>query len=57
MGSRRQAFVISTLECPVCGEKFTVPRRKGRQRSVGHIKDIWCPRCKSIRKFTEYGSR
>lgn len=55
MGLRKQAYVISELECPVCGNRFTVPRKKGKQRAVGHIKDIWCPCCKATRKFIERG--
>ena len=55
MGSKRQQYIISELKCPVCGNNFSVPRRKGKLRPIGHIKDIWCPVCKKTQKFIEIG--
>lgn len=42
-------YYLRTFRCPVCGERRTAPKK---QRSeAGHIKDLWCSRCKDIRKF------
>lgn len=53
MGLRKQPYIISELTCPECGKIFPIPRWKGAKRSHGHIKDIWCPYCKGIKKFVE----
>lgn len=53
---RKKAYEVSVLVCPECGTKMFVPRGKGQKRSVGHIKDMWCYKCKEKRKFVEGGS-
>ena len=49
---------ISNLYCTECNSKFYIPRMKHRKREQGHIKDIYCYKCKKITKFkeTEYGT-
>ena len=44
--------LISDFYCQGCGANFPLPRT-GNQREKGHIKDLWCPYCKAIMKFTE----
>jgi uncharacterized protein CbrC (UPF0167 family) len=46
-------FKIDTLICTCCEEKMYVPRMAGHYRKRGHIKDMYCPRCKAKRKFIE----
>lgn len=49
----RRNMTLSTFVCEVCGAKIELPRRKGKQREVGHIKDIYCFKCKDTRKHDE----
>ena len=43
----------SILICPVCKKQFPIMRSLSSQRERNHVKDIWCPFCGKIRKFTE----
>ena len=42
----------SDFVCPKCGFVIPLPRVR-RQREKGHIKDLYCPRCKKIIKTVE----
>jgi hypothetical protein len=46
-------IVISTLVCGDCGSKFPIPRKANQLREYGHIKDLWCYKCKRVAKFVE----
>ena len=50
---RKQKFMITHFYCNDCGTEIPLPRRIGRMRERDHVKDIWCPKCKAIKKFTE----
>lgn len=50
---RKRRFEISRLFCPVCENKFPIPRRKDKRRKNGHKKDIWCPYCKEVKTMIE----
>jgi len=41
------------LQCPKCGEIITIWRRTGKQKKVGHIKDLYCYVCKEVTKQVE----
>ena len=43
--------------CSMCGEIYIIQRLEGRQRELGHIKDLWCPNCMRDRKFIEIKDR
>jgi len=45
--------VITWLRCEECGSLFPISRHAGRQRKVGHIKDLWCVKCKKTTKHIE----
>ena len=45
--------MISELKCQECGELMYVPRFKGRKRKDGHIKTMYCWKCKKITQHTE----
>lgn len=45
--------IIVRLHCSECGEVFTIPRNNGRLREKGHKKDIYCPFCQKVTKFTQ----
>ena len=47
------SFDLSNLVCLECGNIFTIPRRRRKHRCDGHIKDLWCPFCKSVNKHYE----
>lgn len=49
-------YTISQFVCPVCGGIMPLPRRSKKPRENGHIKDLYCPWCKEVRKFMEYKS-
>ena len=34
------------LECAMCGFVSTIQRRDSKNRAKGHIKHLWCPKCK-----------
>lgn len=39
-------MVISNLTCECCGSKFPIPRKRTQRRPDGHIKHLWCIKCK-----------
>ena len=50
---KRTNMFTSYLKCSECGKQFPIMRSKGYKREKGHIKDLWCPFCKSESKFKE----
>lgn len=54
MAGRRDWYNISTFVCPECSTEMPIPRWHGHRREKGHIKDLYCPVCKTERKFKEY---
>ena len=51
--NRGVQYSISKFICPDCGKSMYVSRPKGKMRENGHIKDLWCPTCKGLRKMVE----
>ena len=49
-----RSFVITNLKCEKCGTVFQIPRIKGQIRSKGHIKHVWCFKCKEITAHRDY---
>ena len=50
---RKGSFDFTNLVCLECGYIFTIPRRTYKLKNNGHIKDLWCPRCKNVNKHYE----
>lgn len=50
---KKTHYKISEYSCPDCGTIFPIPRKRGKIRGKGHIKDLWCPMCKGVKKFKE----
>lgn len=50
-------IVASDLICPYCGEIITIQRKPSKSKSIGHIKDMYCPYCLKTRKFIEIVDR
>ena len=46
MSKRRRWMVTSTFVCPECDTEIPLPREHCTQREKGHIKDLYCPKCK-----------
>lgn len=51
--ARKGSYYISNFKCNICDMSFPLPRKTRRMRELGHIKDLYCPRCKEITKFRE----
>lgn len=45
--------VLTDLVCTECGNVAQIRRRCKRLREVGHIKDLWCYKCKKVTKHFE----
>ncbi len=52
-GSVSQTF----LRCSKCGTEQAIWRRTGRRRKRGHIKHLWCIKCKEHTPHTELGGK
>ena len=51
---KRLNMVRSDFFCMECGNKgIPLPRSQSRQREYGHIKDLYCCKCKKITKHRE----
>lgn len=50
---RKGSFDFTNLVCLECGYIFTIPRKTYKLKNNGHIKDLWCPRCKNVNKHYE----
>lgn len=53
MAHRPCRMTISDLYCCECGFHMTVPRSRGKQRNKGHLKKLYCVRCKREVNFHE----
>lgn len=49
---KKKYYPISNFVCPECETIVPLPRVK-KQREKKHIKDIYCPGCRKVRKFVE----
>ena len=41
------------FKCPVCGTVLTAYKLSSRRTSAGHIKTMWCYKCKKVQNFTQ----
>lgn len=53
MPKSARRVVQTSLYCSECGNKASIFRRKNRRKSFGHIKDLWCYKCKKVTKHIE----
>jgi len=49
----RYKIVRAYLRCLECGRIEKIWRKETKKHSVGHLKDLWCPRCQRVTKFTQ----
>ena len=50
---KKYKYVKTDLVCLDCGNVFTIQRHILSQRTVGHIKDLYCPMCKDYTNYYE----
>ena len=50
---RRKTMYYSTLYCKECNSKMIIPRPVNHKRPEGHIKTMWCYKCKKKTDFIE----
>lgn len=48
---------ISNLVCECCETVFPVPRKKSGRRGKGHVKHLWCYKCKDVKAHIELADR
>lgn len=53
MYKRGRNQAISDMYCVKCGGHMTVPRPRRKAREKSHLKDMYCPYCKTESKFLE----
>lgn len=53
MSGSRSRRHYRRFRCPECGELMTAPKK--RNTAIGHIKTMWCWRCKEMRDFVQVG--
>jgi len=60
-GMNIRNIVFSDFYCTKCGNKvLSIPRQKGKERLAGHLKNLYCPFCKTehncceIKQFSKY---
>ena len=45
---------ISNFYCTELGCNYSIPLPRSRkQREKGHVKDVWCPKCKRVTPHVE----
>lgn len=50
---RGTTMIYKELSCTKCGEVMIIPRLRSRNRAYGHIKTMWCYKCKDKTDFIE----
>ena len=53
MGKLRPGASLRYLRCPACALVLTATKVKG-VTDRGHIKDLYCPKCRAVRKFEQF---
>lgn len=51
MRRRKDKVHFRLFCCPVCCETITIPKR--RKTAVGHVKTMWCWKCRTVRDFIQ----
>lgn len=52
--SKANQFEFHSFYCPICGNKaFDLPRQRSHFHEKGHLKDLYCPICKTTRQCVE----
>ena len=51
MWTRRKKVRVRVFRCPVCGEKSYAPKRTITR--PGHVKTMWCWKCRAERDLVQ----
>ena len=51
--NKRRKIQYRLFRCPVCTLMLTIPKADRYRTMLGHIKDMYCPFCKQVRKFEQ----
>lgn len=51
-----QMTTPSNLKCEECSSIFPVARKRAKRKEVGHIKHVWCIKCKNETAHTVQSS-
>lgn len=57
IGDRGRHTAEARLRCTRCGNLQSIRRLRGRLRRPGHLKRIWCIRCRQRTLHVELGAR
>ena len=50
---RRKPMSERIFECPDCKTKMIAYKQSNRKTKEGHVKDLWCYKCKDFKKFIQ----
>lgn len=53
MSKNNRPTVSKKLQCKKCGNEQTIQRLKSRNREAGHVKHLYCFKCKERTPHTE----
>jgi hypothetical protein len=53
--SNKAKTLRKILRCPDCENKVIIHRRLCKDRPIGHIKHMWCYKCKQVTGHIEEG--
>ena len=46
----------STMKCTQCGTEYTIQRVVGKEKECGHLKKVWCVKCRKDTNHVELGA-
>lgn len=50
---KRRPVFMRYFECEECKERTTAPKKANKKTSEGHIKTMWCWKCKDVKNFVQ----
>jgi hypothetical protein len=50
---KNRSTILRYFRCPECAGKMTAPKMSADSTGSGHIKTMWCWRCKTERDFVQ----
>lgn len=52
-GASVRKVSMSIFHCQECGSKMSLPRKKNLQREKGHVKHLYCIKCREVTPHNE----
>lgn len=50
---KKQSTIGTALYCSVCDSKMMISRKASKKREEGHVKHMYCYKCKEVTAFIE----